>query len=102
VFEVEPMPQGAHKIQFLADPEDRLTEFDKANNYDGFYYYLLNPGAAATPPATAGDRPEPPKKRPDPPASAVCLVEGKAPPSVGLDMLASIDDQYSASLPPGG
>ena len=60
------------------------------------------PGAAPTPPATAGDRPEPPKQLPDPPASPVCLVEGKAPPSVRLDLLARVDDQYSASLPPGG
>ncbi len=102
VFEVEPKSQGAHKIQFLADPEDQLTEFDKANNFDGFYYYVLNPGAAPNPPATSGDRPEPPKELVDPPASPSCLVEGKAPPSVRLDLLASIDDQYSASLPPEG
>ncbi len=102
VFEVEPRPDGLHKIQFLADPGDALAEFDKANNYDGFYYYLLNPGGGADPPAVSDDRPEPPKALPDPTASPVCLVDGKAPPSVRLDLLSLVDDQASATIPPKG
>lgn len=102
VFAVVPRLDGAHQIQFLADPDDELTEFDKANNFDGFYYYVLNRGASPDPPATAGDRPEPPRPLLDPPASPVCLVEGKAPPSVSLELIATIADQYGASLRPGG
>lgn len=102
VFEVKPKSGGVHKIQFLADPEDGLAEFDKANNFDGFYYYVLNPGAASQPPGVSGDRPDPPKALPDPPASPVCLVEGKAPPSVRLDLLTLVDEQESASVRPRG
>ena len=41
LFEIKPELTGIHKLQFLADPDEEYSEYDKANNYDGFYYYLI-------------------------------------------------------------
>lgn len=94
-FAVSPEPLGIHEVQFLADPDELLTEYDKGNNYDGFHYYLLYPDSKADPPKTPDVRPQPPKKLPDPPASKMCLTEdGKAPPSPKLQLITTVNRQY--------
>ena len=102
LFEIEPKLTGIHRVQFVADPEERYSEYDKGNNYDGFYYYLIGSNSSATPPQTTAVRPPPPKALPDPPASAACLIGQRAPPSPRLQLIALADKQYETAVAPGG
>lgn len=102
LFEIQPEFDGIHRVQFLADPDERFSEYDKANNYDGFYYYLIGRNSDPKPLRTEDVRPPPPKELPDPPASAACLIEERAPPSPRLQLIALADSQYQTAVAPGG
>src|SRR5690606_31944939 len=94
-------------------------------NFDGFFYYYLTDELIAqiadgdggtTPPACSGPnpaggvpaspngtcRPDPPAVAalPDPPASAVCLDQGAAPPSPGVELVGRIEDVESYAFDP--
>ena len=94
-FEVKPKLKGIHKIQLVADPESLFSEYDKVNNFDGFYYYLLYPDDKAIPPETEAVRPKPPVPIPD---SPICLVDGKTPPSPRLELISTVNGQYETSV----
>jgi pimeloyl-ACP methyl ester carboxylesterase len=98
-----------HSLQFRLDPANDVTEYDKANNLDGFWYYVLD-GRNAQPPATpnAKARPEPPsvdapdEALPDPSASAICVdATHVAPSSPSIEVIALVDDQLDRAVDAG-
>jgi hypothetical protein len=95
--------QTPYSIQLVVDPDDDFNESDKSNNYDGFYYYLLDPDNHTPPSAPNGDyRPPKPAGIPDPPASDACLDEnGDAPERPALQLITTVNDQYDVSVEPG-
>lgn len=117
---VVPPPGEVASVALRLDPDDEVVEYDESNNFDGFFYYYLTDELIAqiadgdggtTPPACSGPnpaggvpaspngtcRPDPPAVAalPDPPASAVCLDQGAAPPSPGVELVGRIEDVES-------
>src|SRR5690606_23539304 len=120
-----PEPGEVASVVLRLDPDDEVVEYDEANNADGFFYYYLSdelieqiadgnggttapacsePNAAGGVPASPNGtcRPDLPADAalPDPPASAVCLVDGAAPPSPGVELVGRIEDLESYALGP--
>lgn len=112
------------ELLFIADPENRIAEYDKENNVDGLTYYYLNPvlplsdaaalAAAADPPPGAGSRPAVPTTPQPPgglptqaklefPASARCRnASGKKVASPAADLTVTVSrPQVESPIPPG-
>jgi hypothetical protein len=103
IFKIHPVPQtGLHSIQLIADPDYGFSECNKANNYDGFYYYILEAGMMS-PPDTPNNafRPPPPASFPDPRASPECIDGGLVPPNPGLQLITIVNGQYDISVKAG-
>jgi pimeloyl-ACP methyl ester carboxylesterase len=97
----QPAPGQLSAAEFVIDPENELTEYDKDNNHSGFFYYYLEDGSNPTPPSTPNgslDPPLPPGVNVPLPRSLVCAAPTGQPdpPVPGLEFSLS-----TAALPFG-
>ncbi len=105
--------QAVHQVQFVADPENAITEYDKENNFDGLTFYYLDPalplagagGAslAATPPSAPIRPPLPGSVQLELPATAQCRApSGGKVDSPAADLTVTVArPQVSSPIPPG-
>ena len=104
VFAEKAEASGIHKVQFRLDPDNAVAEYDKRNNYDGFFYYVLDPKKTNVPNSVPPIRPDPPSAAPlpTPPASAVCLdAAGQPPASAAIELITLVDGQLDRNVVPG-
>ncbi|MDF1554056.1 MAG: Ig-like domain-containing protein, partial [Deferrisomatales bacterium] len=93
-----------HSVNLAADPANQITEYNKRNNLDGYYYYVLYEGNVIPPVPPGGSFIPPPPPGvtiPDPPSSALCLVDAEAPPAISLDLVSLVNGQEQANAVPG-
>ena len=106
IFSIKPLffDGALHNIQFMADPDNDIVEYNKSNNLDGFYYYFLSQNGTSPPTPEAGYRPVTPPPTvtiPDPPASDICLDNGFAPDSPALEIITTVDGRYEVNTEDG-